>query len=55
MEESSSRWDSAAKGSNYFGKHEEMKQTGLTEKDDIGAYLTTFGRMMEVYGIGKEK
>ena len=55
MEESSRRWNSATTSSSYFGRHEEMKLTRLTEKDDIEAYLTTFERMMEVYGIGKEK
>ena len=55
IEESSRRWDSAATSSSYCVKHEEMKLTCLTEKDDIEAYLTTFERVMEVYGIGKEK
>ena len=55
IEESSRRWNSATTSSSYFGRHEEMKLTRLTEKDDIEAYLKTFEQMMDMYGIGKEK
>ena len=47
MEESSTRWDSAATSNSYCVKHEEMKLTCLTEKDDVEAYLTTFERVMK--------
>ena len=55
MEDISRRWDTAVTGNNHCAKYEAMKLMRLTEKGDVETYLTTFKRMMEVYGIGKEK
>jgi phosphoenolpyruvate carboxylase len=33
------------------GRHEQLKLTKLTESEDIEAYLTTFERIMGVYGM----
>ena len=33
----------------------EIKVTKLTEADDIGAYLTTFERLMQAYEVPQER
>ena len=39
MEDTSRRWDTAAKGNNHCAKYEAMKLMHLTEKGDVETYL----------------
>jgi hypothetical protein len=52
MDRSSAREDERVRSA---GRHEQLKLTKLTESEDIEAYLTTFERMMGVYGVEEDR